>query len=466
MAPTYRIYGHGDDREDVGFPSPQRFRNYIAGEIFADEGGRYRYSETSFADTIVLSRKGKAYGHFEIERAEEPIADDLVQYDRTKRVFIVKKSVLYNKAVVLKDLGFIVKQRGLVIDQAGFDTILSRAEGSQSFSSDAPYPRKFCRVCYNTNDWRKPAGVAEEGGSYFSQNGFGHEEWLFRYDWCIDGKKYGFLQPFTRYLSNYQGSTFSLKLYTNHRGRTHFVGIIKKVYVPDDEELSKAYAHMEKMGWIDVMREEVAAVRGNAAALGNNAPNLVINVRFDPADVTFFADLPEFPRGTQPSKATRYNLYNDDEEVRFAPPRQPLTEEQREKLRLLRKAQETTFVDLIHVDMQDRLYRWLRERHGTDAVRKEFENVVDLRLQVDGEITFFELKTDDSAQRCIRSAMGQLFEYATYPVSMKATRWVVVGDKRPTQDDQAYLRHLRTKFGLPIYYAKFCWKTGGIGDPV
>ena len=43
-----------------------------------------------------------------------------------------------------------------------------------------------------------PTGDAariETGDSYVARNLFGHEEWIFNFEWIIDGFRYGFLQP-------------------------------------------------------------------------------------------------------------------------------------------------------------------------------------------------------------------------------------------------------------------------------
>jgi len=460
MATTYRIYGNPDTRPVKGFPKPSDFRAYIGGQIFTENESRYRYTQTYLADVIVLSRKGKAYGHFEIDHAEDPTKEDLDDYETTKKVFIVKKSTLYENPITLNDLGYKVIQRGLPIEDGDFNLIIAAAGTLKTFTSDSPYDRRYCRLCYNLNGWNRPSGAAEESGTYFSENGFGHEEWLFRYEWCLAGQKYGFLQPFTKHLAKYQGSTFSLKLTTNYRGHTFFAGTIRRVYVPHDEELAEAYRQFVANGWLDQMKEEVAAVGGNVAALGANDPNLVLNVRFNPSDVVFHKDMPTFSDGSKPTLAPYYNLYEDDD---GAPPtvEQSLTPKKREELQFLRAAQQGTIVDPKHAKLQNRLYDWLCQQHGALGVGFEVD-FVDLRVTLPGHVTFYEIKTDSSAQRCIRSALGQLFEYAVYPAEAKADHWVVVGDPVPTPDDIAYLAHLRKEFGLPIYYARFDWPTSSL----
>ena len=68
-----------------------------------------------------------------------------------------------------------------------------------------------------------------------------------------------------------------------------------------------------------------------------------------------------------------------------------------------------------------------------------------------------------SAKRCIRFALGQLLEYGHYPNNARAARFVVVGDAPASEHDQAYLRHLRETYQLPIYYSCFLWETNEIG---
>lgn len=334
------------------------------------------------------------------------------------------------------------------------------AKKLKTFTPDAPYDTRYCRLCYNLNGWNKPSGAAKETGTYFAENGFGHEEWLLRYEWCIDGQKYGFLQPFTKHLAKYQGSTFSLKLTTNHHRYTFFAGMIRKVYVPHDGELAEAYRHFVANAWLDQMKEEVRAVGGNVAALGANDPNLVLNVRFDPSDVVFHKDMPVFPKGSKPTLAPYYNLYEDSDDP-LPTVEQSLTPKKRGELQFLRAAQQGTTVDPTHAKLQSRLYDWLCQQYGAHAVGFEVD-FVDLRTTLPGRVTFYEIKTDSSAKRCVRNAIGQLFEYATYPTSAKADRWIVVGDPVAMSDDIAYLAHLRKRFRLPLYYARFDWQTGSL----
>ena len=122
-------------------------------------------------------------------------------------------------------------------------------------------PDKFSRICWNTAGWRKPTGDAacvETGQSYVANHRFGHEEWLFNFEWLIDGFRYGFLQPIERYYSKYKGNSCSILLYTvTPELDTQFVAKITNVYIPEEHELDRVMRSYESSGWIDSMRADV-----------------------------------------------------------------------------------------------------------------------------------------------------------------------------------------------------------------
>ena len=53
----------------------------------------------------------------------------------------------------------------------------------------------FARVTWNRDGWRTPSGQIPRGekGTYVVRQGFGHEEWLGRREWTVDGWRYGYI---------------------------------------------------------------------------------------------------------------------------------------------------------------------------------------------------------------------------------------------------------------------------------
>jgi hypothetical protein len=151
---------------------------------------------------------------------------------------------------------------------------------------------KYCRICWNSEGWRYPTGEAakiESGGSYVADYGFGHEEWLFNYEWILNGYRYGFLQPIGRFRIKYLKDTFSVLLYTfTPEKQTLIVGRIDNLYVPDKKESYAAFRQFRDRGWLSQMIDDVQNIGGYSKVLENPGPYDIINVRFSPKDVFVF----------------------------------------------------------------------------------------------------------------------------------------------------------------------------------
>src|SRR5438128_8822914 len=100
------VYGYGDERPALGFPTADEFRLYIKEDIFAVNKCRHRYIQGKAANILVLSRKGVVHGHFEVEETvDAPNEKDKREYPPVKYVYIVQKSALYDSPVPLSDVG-------------------------------------------------------------------------------------------------------------------------------------------------------------------------------------------------------------------------------------------------------------------------------------------------------------------------------------------------------------------------
>lgn len=330
---------------------------------------------------------------------------------------------------------------------------------------------KLCRICWNSRGWRRPSGEAVdlESNSYVAANGFGHEEWLFNYEWMIGGYKYGFLQPINKYLSTYQGKTLDILLYTiSPSGDRLLVGCIRNAYVPHEDELKKIVRQMKKNGWIDQMQEDCALIDWPVSEekLGYPHAGAIINIRFRPRDVTLFDPMP-LVREKSFIGSARYQPLNWDgvlpgwlasgAAVDEPDAVDPLRSEEARN----RSAQQGTTYDPRHVRLQNALYRKLCEKYGKRNVDYE-KDYVDLALTTSRGKVFFEIKVESTAKKCIRSALGQLLEYAHYPAAAKAGQFVVVGDAPLTEEDSLYLGQLSELYRLPLSYAQFSWETSSL----
>jgi hypothetical protein len=103
--------------------------------------------------------------------------------------------------------------------------------------------------------------------------------------------------------------------------------------------------------------------------------------------------------------------------------------------------------------------------HGKSAVEYE-KSYIDIALCLKKKWTFFEIKTALTVKSCIREAMGQLLEYGHYANQNLAKKLVVVGDAKPSCDDALYLKNLRDRYQLPVFYSQWRWDSMKLDDEI
>jgi len=132
-----------------------------------------------------------------------------------------------------------------------------------------------------------------------------------------------------------------------------------------------------------------------------------------------------------------------------------------------RKPEKPKDAELVHNELQNKLYEYLSGLHGADRVGTEVPsgtggNSIDLVLCENETFTFFEIKTDASVRMCIRHALPQLLEYSYWPSENRSSKLVIVAEAKLTRDAASYLEKLRAQFQLPIYYKQIDRATGGL----
>ena len=124
-------------------------------------------------------------------------------------------------------------------------------------------------------------------------------------------------------------------------------------------------------------------------------------------------------------------------------------------------------VDLRHNALQTELVRVLEGKFPKEHIHTEFDVAgsgrVDVAIETDEGFLFCEIKIAPHARAALRQAIGQLVEYTHWTAESRATRWWVVSEPHPTVDEISYLKFLREKYGIPLYYRWFNIATGEIG---
>jgi hypothetical protein len=323
---------------------------------------------------------------------------------------------------------------------------------------------KLTRISYNSGNWQRPTGDArkhETSGTYNHKYGFGHEDWLFRLEWQIDGWRYAFLEGINkshrRLLA--ENEPVDLTLFTIQPDKKRrFVARIKDVECLNDQQAKSALKVFKEKGWFKTMQEEIKAVGGNAGALGNSPEaKHILNVRFRLGNV-----IPckpnDFVRPDDPvMRLGRYQLY-DLVELDRKPATASLRHRKGAKSapamrKYLRRATAAVECTPEHAQMQAKLLAELkREFPAADIVlEKDF---IDVCVRTKTELILYEIKSDLDPRVVIRQALGQILEYAFHPQRAQKlpVRLIIVGRCPLSSTEQLYLETLRRKFSLPLEY--------------
>jgi hypothetical protein len=319
----------------------------------------------------------------------------------------------------------------------------------------------FARVTWNWDEWWLPSGHRARGehGTYVAKRGYGHEEWLNRSEWAVDGWRYGFVQG-VGWSAKLRGKKIGLILFAIKPNKERvFVGKIRGVEVLDEELASAALAQYKRRGWIRQMTREVDERAGDATRFKRSVtdPFSVANIRFRANALVMLKPPAAIPAKHQLRKYARYRLVlADDRMVRSFTERlrrAPMTGLKATGLRP-RRAVKAGTVDPIEARMQNELRQLLEERYGREAVTTE-EDYSDLRVTVNGRRILMEIKSATRARLAVRHALGQLLEYAFFEQPATNVDLVIVGQGPLTIAENGYLRQLRKRFGLPIRYKQY-----------
>lgn len=321
--------------------------------------------------------------------------------------------------------------------------------------------KKIARICWNTEGWRYPSGpdgkIQAKGYQgkvpHEAEYGYGHEEWLFDRFRIKGGYHYAFLQPLNH--KCHIGKTYDVYLYTRTKRSKYYVGRIKKAYSIDEEEAQEAYSYYKQQGWLKEMREELKEKGADSKYFfQTRPPRESFNVKFKFEDVIELEEPQIISPEDKSIKSQRYLFQPAGKNFQGFQ-----LDEDELKLKNIalreRSGSSATTYELYHDKMQNDIGQLLNQSEKYTNVKME-ENRVDIKAMThDGKWHFFEIKTDRPCRLSIRAALGQIMEYSYWPDVKKAEKLIIVSDSKAGLEARRYLKHIRNKFGLPIYYRYF-----------
>lgn len=340
-----------------------------------------------------------------------------------------------------------------------------RAKSRSARDETAGALRRYCRICWNTQLWRRPTGEAqrlESGNSYVVVNGFGHEEWLANTEWTVNDWRHIYLQPISKFRDRYLEKDIDITLYTVGESKTRYlVGELRGARVLDKDEAENVRNVYQKNGWLGQMADDLRRIGiDGRAAVTEKSPADLFNLAFRTKNIEFYDPFVPVPREHKLYRLNRYHpMLIDPAEDRTR------TEWQEANLKSTdprtRAEQEGTTFEPRHDKLQNALYKQLCQQYGRSRVGYEKGRVDIQVLDPTGRCTLYEIKMENSVRGCVRLALGQLLEYAFWgkPDRRDDLRLVVVGEYAPAEDDVRYVKALRRRFKLPVYYQQYDWST-------
>ena len=333
---------------------------------------------------------------------------------------------------------------------------------------------RIARICYNEFGWTRPSGRSGKGSmknSYEYQNSFGHEEWLFDKTRILKGYHYGFLQAMNGFM--YAGQTLDVHLFAYSKvfGKL-YLGVIHNVECLDEDESEWALQEYIKRGWLEDMKEDIRAIGGRPEALENDKYS-TFNIRFKFSDVDINLSNPRIISQEDPStRAKYYKLYPKKGDFVFSPIADTRRNGFKRKATLAKSERHVAFntdikrteYDPLHNKIQNAVKKILMGSGEYSSVELE-ENFVDITAVTSGgETHYYEIKTSP-AKKSIREAIGQLMEYVYYPDQTKADKLFIIAPEPADEYDLQYMRSIRERFGIPVWFRHYSFLTKKLSPP-
>lgn len=336
---------------------------------------------------------------------------------------------------------------------------------------------RLMRLTWNSNGWQYPSGrswnnkvQSPANHAYEHVHGYGFEEWLFNPRYSKDGIVYGYINGAERvsieteiipkaYLYTIEGVTKQRIL----------LGYIENLSIIWEEEDIITGRKLFDYYFNDALAE-LQKVNGDYKDLMKYQHKYNPNVKFKQSDLYLYPQM-QYSKFLDQRRFNRFvphHLSSEDEknllreihtkvEFRF----ESGSAKQRRNRNGRSGTSENTEVNNFHAEMSELVEKFLLKT-GYVSSRKDLsvertrvgDSIVDIAAKVGAKYDLFEIKTYNSGRLNIRSAIGQLIDYAFFDPSVSIRRLIVVGPVHLTRQEKQYLSYLNkiTNFELQYWY--------------
>ena len=328
--------------------------------------------------------------------------------------------------------------------------------------------RRIMRLTWNEYNWHKPSGhlwKKEKQGNnkvaHENQYGYGHEEWLFNPRYEIDGFQYGYIRGVEK--AKIKNNTIDeLYLYTKApSGEFYLVGKVLNVQKISAIQLPSRISKLFKKHHKETL-EELKAVKADYPELSRYPLRPILKYKIEDAEIL---DEP-IPLNLDKSTYKRFIPYTIKPEVDkelqnkiTTSPSLIFLEGKSERQKTYSRVTQKNKKDItsLHVEIAKQLLNYLRKSFPKSKLSLERSNIngkiIDL-LEKDkiGEYVFYEIKTNSSALRNIREALGQILEYALLDSSITPKKLVIIGPSSFSKTEAKYFNRLKSNISINLEY--------------
>lgn len=116
-----------------------------------------------------------------------------------------------------------------------------------------------------------------------------------------------------------------------------------------------------------------------------------------------------------------------------------------------RKGSTSYIAEQKHNKIQEVLKNRLSKQYGKENVVLE-ENYIDIKVKLEKEIHFYEVKSSAFASDCIREGLGQILSYMQKDDDDRTKLLFIAGQYEPNQDEKNYLNFIKRNLKIEFDY--------------